>query len=124
MYAVNGFPSTRTSTRRWASCGTTSTRGLGARGSGFGSPESRVPSPKPPRANSSQVFRIFSVPSTHHHVALGVVEHHLPPAVHRRDRHAQRDRVAVAPIDTRVGLLAAAPALHPVPDVGVGGRMS
>src|SRR6266480_930314 len=123
MYAVNGFPSTRTSTRRWSSCGTTSTRGslcvpplrMAERGSGGEDPGASTP-----RLTSSQALRMLSA---HHHVALGIVEHHLPAAVHRGDRHAQRDRVAVARVDARVRLLAAAHALHPVPDVGGGGRI-
>src|SRR6266516_5578270 len=119
MYDVNGLPSTRMSTRGWSSWGATSIWGLGARGSGLGNPDPRTPSPKPPSI-SSQALRISS---THHHLALGVVKHHLPAAVHRRDRHAQRDGVTVASIDARVGLFAAAHALHPVPDVGGGGRI-
>src|SRR6266700_1027203 len=121
MYDVNGLPSTRMSTRRWSSWGTTSIWGLGARGSGLGNPESRTPSPKPP-ASSNHAFRILR-PSAHHHIALGVVKHDLPAAVHRRDRHAQRDGVTVASLDARVRLFAAAHALHPVPDVGGGGRI-
>src|SRR5438309_8409446 len=117
MYDVNALPSTRTSTRRWASRGTTSIWGLGARGSGLGNSDPRIPSPKPPSI-SSHALRMLSA---HHHIALGVVEHDLAAAVPRRDRHAQRDGVAVARIDARVRLLAAAHALHPVPDVGGGG---
>src|SRR5213080_3426763 len=125
MYAVKGFPSTRMSTRRWASCGITSTRtpcpGSGVRGPGFGIPGSRTPGPEPRSITSQHNQTALMPPSPHHHIALGVVEHHLAAAVHRRDRHAQRDRVAVARIDARVRLLAAAHALHPVPDVGGGG---
>src|SRR5437667_9450614 len=123
MYDVNGLPSTRMSTRRWASRGPTSTgtpcKGLGTRDSGLGNSDPRIPSPKPPSI-SSQALRMLS---THHHIALRVVEHHLPAAVHRGDRHAQRDGVTVARLDARVRLFAAAHALHPVPDGGGGGRI-
>src|SRR5882762_288702 len=114
MYAVNGFPSTRTSTRRWSSCGTTSIWGLGARGSRLGNSDPRIPSPKPPSI-SSQALRMLS---PHHHVALGVVEHDLPAAVHRGDRHAQRHRMVVARFDVGIGLFTRAHALHPVAHVG------
>src|SRR5258708_12890991 len=60
-------------------------------------------------------------PSAHDHVLFLVVERHPVAAVHRRDGHAQGDRVIVARLDVGVRLLAGAHALHPVPHVGHGG---
>src|SRR5947207_15216866 len=90
MYAVNGFPSTRTSTRRWSSCGTTSTRGsvcvpplrVAERGSGGEDPGASTPI-----LTNSQSLRMSS---PHHHVVLGFVEHDLPAAVHIHYRLALR----------------------------------
>src|SRR6266550_7894919 len=120
MKEVNGLPSTVTSTRRRSSCGTTSTRGLGAWGSGFGIPESQAPSPKPQAI--SHTVRMSA--STHHDVLLAIIEHHLAAGVHRGDGHAQSYGVAVAGVDVRVGLPTRADALHPVPHVGNGGRVA
>src|SRR4029077_9532626 len=89
MYEVNGFPSTRTSTRRWATFGSTSTliscRGVGARGSRFGSPESRVPRPKPP-ITSSQDFVEFTYPR---YSIAPTCRKMSAPAVARRGRDAR-----------------------------------
>src|SRR5207302_8068889 len=121
MYAVNGFPSTSTSTRRVSSCGTTSTRGLGAWGSGFETSEPRTPNPEPRSTRTKNNHTVRMSASAHHDVAFRVVEHHLPAAVNRGDGHAQRHGMIVAGLDVGVGLLARAHALHPVPHVGCGG---
>src|SRR5437763_15924765 len=123
MYAVKGFPSTSTSTRRWSSWGTTSTRGLGAGDSGFGTSEPRTPNPEPRSTRTKNNHTVRMSASAHHNVAFGVVEHHLPAAVHRGDGHAQRHGVVVARLDVGVGLLARAHAFHPVLHVGGGGRI-
>src|SRR5919108_1680151 len=118
MYDVNGFPSTRTSTRRSASRGMTSTRGLTpcawSRGAACCAPTATL--------TSSHALRICLCASSHHNIALRVIEHDLSAAVHRGNGHAQRDGMAVACVDARVGLLARAHALHPVPDIGGGRR--
>src|SRR4029077_15582073 len=89
MYEVNGFPSTRTSTRRWATFGSTSTliscRGVGARGSRFGSPESRVPRPNPP-ITRSQDFVEFTYPR---YSIAPTCRKMSAPAVARRGRDAR-----------------------------------
>src|SRR5437879_13718735 len=102
MYDVNALPSTSTSTRRWASRGTTSIWGLGARGSGLGNSDPRIPSPKPPSI-SSHALRMLSA---HHDIALGVVEHDLAAGVHRRHGHEQRNRVTVVRVDARASAVA------------------
>src|ERR671931_841683 len=103
MYEVKGLPSTRTSTRRSASCGTTSTlTPCPPLPSGEGGLRASTVRASP---TSNQAVRMSSA---HDDVALRVVEHDLATSVHRGDSHAQRHRVAVAGVDVRIRLLARA----------------
>src|SRR6201993_308511 len=58
--------------------------------------------------------------STNHHLLLRVVEGDPLAGLNRCDRHAERDRMAVAGFDVRIGSFAAAHAFHPVAYVPTG----
>src|SRR5580658_10380972 len=105
MYDVNGWPSMVISTRRFAASGVTSTPFDAA---------STLAVQSNPAARRKGIARLRIHLSSRHHLLRLLIEGHLHARLDRGHVHAQRDGMAVAGFDRRIGRLARAHALHPV----------